>query len=77
MIIGLIETALTDRYNEAGAKRQGKTKKDIIQDAVKAIPLGRIGYPDDVANLVSFLASKDSDYITGQNILINGGMIFS
>ncbi|CAF1333507.1 unnamed protein product [Rotaria sordida] len=41
------------------------------------IPLNRIGYSDDVANLVSFLASKNSDYITGQSILDNGGIDYS
>ncbi|CAF4027329.1 unnamed protein product [Rotaria sordida] len=74
---GFIKTSLSDKSNEEFAKLQGKTVEDIVNDAVKTIPLGRVGYPDDVANLVSFLASKDSDYITGQNILVNGGRDFS
>ncbi|KIK54410.1 hypothetical protein GYMLUDRAFT_232112 [Collybiopsis luxurians FD-317 M1] len=43
---------------------------------LKNIPLGRAGQPNDVANLVSYLASKDSGYITGQTISINGGIYF-
>ncbi|KAL1746137.1 hypothetical protein HDZ31DRAFT_73102 [Schizophyllum fasciatum] len=39
----------------------------------KTVPMGRHGVPDDVANLVSFLASKESGYITGQAILVDGG----
>ncbi|OAU94418.1 2,3-butanediol dehydrogenase, S-alcohol forming, S-acetoin-specific [Moraxella catarrhalis] len=38
--------------------------------------MGRPQEPDDVANLVSFLASSDADYITGQTILTDGGMVF-
>jgi 3-oxoacyl-[acyl-carrier protein] reductase len=41
---------------------------------MKAIPLGRYGHSDEVAELVSFLASDSAAYITGQVIGINGGM---
>ncbi|KIK54411.1 hypothetical protein GYMLUDRAFT_904630 [Collybiopsis luxurians FD-317 M1] len=40
------------------------------------IPVGRMGQPNDIANLVSYLASKDSGYITGQTIGVNGGIYF-
>jgi meso-butanediol dehydrogenase/(S,S)-butanediol dehydrogenase/diacetyl reductase len=68
---------MADRTYEALSNFHGKTRKDVVNDFQKNIPLGRIGQPDDVANLVSFLASKDSDYITGQSILVNGGRDFS
>ncbi|OMG43141.1 diacetyl reductase, partial [Paenibacillus macerans] len=38
--------------------------------------IGRYQEPSDVANLVSFLASNDSDYITGQSILTDGGLVY-
>ena len=41
---------------------------------IKEIPLGRFGEPEEVANLVYFLCSPDSSYITGQTIHINGGL---
>ena len=41
------------------------------------IPLGRHGLPNDVAGVVSFLASPDASYITGQSIVVDGGMWFS
>jgi len=41
---------------------------------LKQIPVGRFGLPEDVAAVVSFLASEASGYITGQVIHINGGM---
>lgn len=40
------------------------------------VPLGRVQAPEDVASLVSYLASKDSDYTTGQSVMIDGGVIF-
>ena len=46
-------------------------------DILKMIPMGRTGYADDIANLTCFLASDFSNYITGQTIHINGGMLMS
>jgi NAD(P)-dependent dehydrogenase (short-subunit alcohol dehydrogenase family) len=48
---------------------------EVIAEAVKRIPLGRLEVPEDVANLVAFLASSQSDYMTGQAINISGGMV--
>jgi len=42
--------------------------------AVKQIPLGRIGEPDEVAKVVVFLASDDSSYVNCENIVVTGGM---
>lgn len=53
-----------------GTKALGKETYEQIR---KSIPLGRWGKPEDVANLVLFLASDESDFITGQNIVIDGG----
>lgn len=50
-------------------------KEDIKEDIAKKIPLKRMGTPQDVANVVKFLASSDSSYITGQVINIDGGML--
>ena len=50
-------------------------KDDIKQTMLKNIPLGRFGLPTDVANLVLFLVSDESNYITGQVINVDGGMV--
>jgi len=68
---------MADSLTEELANYRGKTKDEVMEDLVKAVPLGRLTDPDDVANLVSFLASKDSDFMTGQSILVNGGTHFS
>ena len=61
---GFIETAMT-----AGLK------DELKQDALKMIPLGRVGTPEDVANAVAFLASEEAGYITGHVLNVNGGML--
>ena len=45
-----------------------------MEKFVKAIPVGRVGKPEEVAHLVSFLASEKSSYITGEVINVNGGL---
>jgi meso-butanediol dehydrogenase/(S,S)-butanediol dehydrogenase/diacetyl reductase len=51
--------------------------RDAFDALVSTIPLGRAQEPTDVAELVSFFASKNSDYMTGQTVIMDGGMIFS
>ena len=49
-------------------------REDIRNEIIAAIPAGRMGEPDDIANAVSFLASESSSYITGTNLSVNGGV---
>ena len=49
--------------------------EDILKKAIEAIPLGRQGSPEDVAKAVAFLASDDAAYITGQVLVVDGGMV--
>ena len=50
-------------------------KDEVKENISKNIPLKRMGTPEDVANVVKFLVSDDSSYITGQVINIDGGML--
>ena len=61
---GFISTKMTDKLEES--------QKNNILDK---IPMKKFGIPDDVANLVYFLSSDKSSYITGQNFHVNGGML--
>jgi 3-oxoacyl-[acyl-carrier protein] reductase len=53
------------------------TKDEVRRNVEAASPVKRQGTPQDIANLVAFLASDDSAFITGANVDINGGMLFS
>ena len=63
--------------DEELSKSVNKSPENFAQSLIDHNPLGRIGTPDDVANLVSFLASEQSNFITGQNILVTGGSFLS
>lgn len=63
---GFIDTDMTAQLNEAQQ-----------QALLAQIPLGRLGKPDDVAQAVAFLASPQADYITGQELHVNGGMFMA
>jgi NAD(P)-dependent dehydrogenase (short-subunit alcohol dehydrogenase family) len=57
-----------------GTPRVRESAADMLQTWLGGIPLGRLGEPEDVANSVLFLASGESSYITGENIVVAGGM---
>jgi len=61
---GLIETEMTAKMNQAAHAA-----------ALAAIPLGRIGQPHEVAQLICFLASDAAAYLTGQTLAVDGGMV--
>ena len=69
---GTIDTPL---LRGAGIGRQASDDlfNRLMGGILPAIPLGRIGYPEDVAKVITFLASDDADYMTGQAINISGG----
>src|SRR5699024_1575394 len=60
---GYIETEMTDQLSES-----------VKAEMFKLIPLEKLGQAEDIAKAVSFLASDDANYITGQTLHVNGGM---
>ena len=69
---GTIDTPLL-RGAGMGLQTTDELFKQLIGTVLPTIPLGRIGYPADVAKVITFLASDDADYMTGQAINISGG----
>ncbi|WP_409043699.1 acetoin reductase [Proteus mirabilis] len=73
---GIVGTDMWVEIDERFAEITGAPKSETYKKYVDGIALGRAQTPDDVAALVSFLASDDSDYITGQAILTDGGIVY-
>ena len=63
---GVIDTNMTKGFMEDEKAKQG---------LLMGIPLGRIGRPEDIAKAVVFLASEDSDYVTGHTLVVDGGWL--
>lgn len=66
---GFIDTDMT----RATAERMGLEPEQFKKAAAEQIPLRRVGQPQDIANVVAFLVSEDSSYVSGQVIYIAGG----
>ncbi|GAA4228243.1 acetoin reductase [Sagittula sp. NFXS13] len=73
---GVVGTDMWVEIDERFSELTGAKKGATFDEFVGSIALGRAQTPDDVASLVSYLAGPDSDYMTGQAILIDGGMVY-
>jgi NAD(P)-dependent dehydrogenase (short-subunit alcohol dehydrogenase family) len=77
---GPINTNRLSYWERARAEEQGmpleELRAQIVEGLGRATPLGRIAEPEDVANMVVFLASDEASFITGQGYNVNGGLFF-
>ncbi|KAF7377442.1 hypothetical protein MSAN_00165900 [Mycena sanguinolenta] len=73
---GGIDTDMLGLIASESAVASGSHPEDYLQALRAKTPMGRVGETTDVANVVSFLASKESQFITGQSISVNGGLYF-
>ncbi|MDX6380839.1 MAG: meso-butanediol dehydrogenase / (S,S)-butanediol dehydrogenase / diacetyl reductase [Rubrobacteraceae bacterium] len=74
---GIVDTSMWELIDEQMGGQMGLEKGEAIKQFSELIALGRVETPEDVAAFVSYLASKDSDYMTGQSVMIDGGILFS
>ncbi|TFK66470.1 acetoin reductase family protein [Pluteus cervinus] len=73
---GAIETPMLEYIDIANAESTGGKRGDLLEAGLKLTPLGYRGTPTEIASLVSYLASKEAHFITGQSISCNGGTFF-
>ncbi|PWG00305.1 (S)-acetoin forming diacetyl reductase [Levilactobacillus bambusae] len=73
---GIVITPMMEDIAHEVGKNAGKDDEWGMQTFAKDITLGRVSKPEDVSAVVSFLAGPDSDYVTGQTITVDGGMVF-
>lgn len=72
---GLIDTPLTDALNVTLAEKRGQSVAAIAADRAAAIPLGRAGSADEVADTCLYLLSRQSAYMTGSTLFSTGGVL--
>ena len=77
---GPINTDRMSYWEQAQAQERGIRQEEfrarVVEDAAERTPLGRIAEPEDIANMVAFLASEEASLITGQAYNVNGGILF-
>ena len=72
---GIVDTSFNwtlDR--EVGVKQMGKQEGEFLQERADLVPMGRLSVPDDVANVVYFLSTPDANYMTGETLVVSGGL---
>lgn len=74
---GVVNSSMWEKVDEEMGKINGLPRGENFKNSERSITLGRTSVPEDVAKMVSFLASEDSNYVTGQTMLVDGGMAFS
>jgi 3-oxoacyl-[acyl-carrier protein] reductase len=72
---GRVQTERVEQLDTVRAAKAGVSIEQVRTEACKAIPLGRYGRPDEFAKVAVFLGSPANSYITGQILLVDGGMV--
>jgi meso-butanediol dehydrogenase / (S,S)-butanediol dehydrogenase / diacetyl reductase len=74
---GIVGTDMWDLIDEKMGPYLGNERGETLAQYSQLITLGRVQTPEDVAAFVSYLAGPDSDYMTGQSVMIDGGIVMS
>ena len=73
VLAGAIHTDRLDSHYETQAREQARSPEELTEEAARAVPLGRFGKPEEVGDLIAFLASERAGFITGASIALDGG----
>ena len=73
---GIVGTGMWEEIDALLSRYNGAPRGENFKKYAEGIALGRPSTPEDVASFVSYLAGPDSDYMTGQSPLIDGGMVY-
>ncbi len=73
LLSGPVQTEFLNSALEARAQEQGRPVEELVKETAAAIPMRRLGKPEEVADLVAFLASDRAGYLTGTSVVLDGG----
>jgi 3-oxoacyl-[acyl-carrier protein] reductase len=71
---GYIMTSRQEEILDARARAEGKSAARIRRTMAAGVPSGRLGKPEEVGEVIAFLASERASYVNGVNLLVDGGM---
>ena len=74
LVSGPVETDFLTSSVENEAQESGKDFDILMRDTVTSVPMGRLGKPEEVGDLVSFIASDRASFLTGTSVVLDGGM---
>jgi 3-oxoacyl-[acyl-carrier protein] reductase len=74
---GRVETERIQQLDQDRAEREGRPIEEIKSASLAAIPLGRLGRPEEFGRVAAFLCSDATSYMTGSSVLVDGGMVRS
>lgn len=75
IVTGQFETPALDRFEAALARHEGKSPEQVRADHIAAIPMQRLGTAEEFADVVTFMASARSSFVTGSLVRIDGGAV--
>jgi NAD(P)-dependent dehydrogenase (short-subunit alcohol dehydrogenase family) len=75
VVTGQFDTPALGRFESARAAADGRTADDVRHEHIEAIPMGRLGTADELADVVTFLCSARAAYVTGTALRIDGGAV--
>ena len=70
---GLILTKRQEELSASRAAQKNQSMEEYLKEVAGTIPTGRLGRPDEIGNVIAFLASEQASYVNGVNLLVDGG----